>query len=58
MPPVISIGRRPFGFQTNEIRLRQKITDNAGRLALGTDFPVETVNPFHTFMPPSPEKIC
>ena len=25
------------------------LLDNAGILALGTDFPVETVNPFHTF---------
>ena len=27
----------------------KQLLDNAGRLALGTDFPVETVNPFHTF---------
>ena len=27
----------------------QKLLDNAGIIALGTDFPVETVNPFHTF---------
>lgn len=27
----------------------QKLLDNAGILTLGTDFPVETANPFHTF---------
>ena len=27
----------------------QKLLDNAGIIALGTDFPVETANPFHTF---------
>lgn len=27
----------------------RKLLDNAGLLTLGTDFPVETANPFHTF---------